>query len=897
MLLLPPEQLAERGRVASGPLSPLAQSLRSELTPLIGVQIGLPDHKALLSRAGGRCPDCGALLEFDPYSPREHRCPSCGRRHRGEYHDRFWAYWFQLWIAERAVHAAMFAALGAGPEYAALAANVLDQCVAKYADYPNRDNVLGPSRLFFSTYLESIWLLQICVATDLLEQAGGRADLCARVRSEVVAPSRALIAGFDEGTSNRQVWNNAALMASARLLGEDIEPVLSSASGILAHLRDALLPDGSWYEGENYHLFAHRGLWYGVTMAQAAGVTLPPDLVERFDRGFATPFLTALPDFTLPARRDSQYAISLRQWRLAEHTELGFARCPRPELAAALARTYDGTAPSGDTGRWRSAADVERNGPSVALGREDLSWRALLFARPTLPPLEGAAPRSALLPSQGFAVFRRNAGRTYAALDYGHHGGGHGHPDRLNLLLAHDETRWLDDMGTGSYVERALHWYRSTVAHNAPFVNGESQHQVHGELLAYDDRDAVGWVSARARVAPGVDVTRTIVVASEYLIDEVSWTADEPVEFALPLHVNAAVASGLSLSEEAAMPLGNALEDGREFIHDSTVQYAPAGEDVVFTASSDHPDAPALHLCWRSNVETDWWHGVGPAAPGSGERAFWMLTAQGRAGTHRALWSFAESVVDVDLDARAAVRLIDDTTHVHERTATGWRVEFLANGASSSIELGGIVAAATHSPASNANAADAPRPMITLRRGQTWRTTLGEPHYRRSEESWLEAGAPTAAVALTWSGRALSIDIQVDRSDLTFAAATAENPYDNEHPDINGDGVQLYVGDQAWSLVPEPTSSGVRVRELTHAAGPRPAVRWARIAHGYQMHVMLPVADTGTLGIDVLINEMPLGRERRRGQLVLAGAAGEFVYLRGDRGDASRRLTFVLSNA
>ena len=33
----------------------------------------------------------------------------------------------------------------------------------------------------------------------------------------------------------------------------------------------------------------------------------------------------------------------------------------------------------------------------------------------------------------------------YVALDYGHSGGGHGHPDRLNLLLVDGATRWLDD--------------------------------------------------------------------------------------------------------------------------------------------------------------------------------------------------------------------------------------------------------------------------------------------------------------------------------------------------------------------------------------------------------------------------------------------------------------------
>src|SRR5439155_2039104 len=111
-----------------------------------------------------RCPRDAVLLEFDPTSPHAHRCPVCGEIFTGELHYRFWIYWYQLWLAERAVHAAGFAALGFGDAYARFAAQLLDRYGEQYESYPNRDNVLGPTRVFFSTYLESIWLLQICLA-------------------------------------------------------------------------------------------------------------------------------------------------------------------------------------------------------------------------------------------------------------------------------------------------------------------------------------------------------------------------------------------------------------------------------------------------------------------------------------------------------------------------------------------------------------------------------------------------------------------------------------------------------------------------------------------------------------------------------------------------------------
>ena len=61
---------------------------------------------------------------------------------------------------------------------------------------------------------------------------------------------------------------------------------------------------------------------------------------------------------------------------------------------------------------------------------------------------------------------------------------------------------------------------------------------------------------------------------------------------------------------------------------------------------------------------------------------------------------------------------------------------------------------------------------------------------------------------------------------------------------------------------------------------------WQANEHGYRMVVTLETSEPRA--IDVIVNEMPRGRERRRGQLVMSGAGGEFVYLRGDRHEADR---------
>ncbi len=922
-LLLSDERLRARALVAAGPLAPLAASLTAELEPLLERGVYVPREKALLSRAGGRCAVDGMLLEFDPWNPREHRCPACGKSYSGELHERFWIYWYQLWLAERAVHAAVLAALECGRKerYAELSRRILISYAERYLEYPNRDNVLGPTRLFFSTYLESIWLLQICVAADLLARGGDQA-LAELVRDRIIEPSAAIIADYDEGGSNRQVWNNAALLAAALALGQpnDAERVVYGASGLVYHLGAGLLADGTWYEGENYHLFAHRGLWYGVAMAEAAGLELPPVLLDRFQEGFATPFAVALPDFTLPSRRDSQYAMSLRQWRFAELCELGLARARDKRLLGALNRLYGDDVSRRDTGRSRSSAEAERNTPPTKLSRADLGWRALLFALPELPAVNVYQPASVLLDGQGFAVLRRDGGRVYVALDYGHSGGGHGHPDRLNLLLMQDKTRWLDDMGTGSYVDPTLHWYRSTLAHNAPLVNGESQRRVHGQLAAFADHGGAGWVYADVpEIAPGVDAARTIVVMSGYLIDMLVWRAASPALIDLPLHFDAQVDDVSDRLKASIMSGGDGLEDGFRFLRDTACASVATDATVTFSAAS----GPREHLRGWSRAEgagtTEWWRAVAPGPPGAGERPFWIVRVNGSGGDemtpphhgrHRLVLDWSGDLANVDFEgASTVVTMRDGSVHVHAPTENGWSVERRYAATRERIDLGGLVN--TDDAPGAIDAAPAPfAPVVhDLEPGIERAYSLGEAHYRASEESWAEAGRPHAQVVLRFTGHGIEIavDVHVGARALTFVLPGSTNLYDNEEADINGDGVQLYLGtasgDSAWVLVPDETSPTVRARPIAGWSRARPlSATWRRMPDGYRIEALIPLDDltleNRALALDVIVNEKPEGRVRRRGQLVLSGRGGEGerVYLRGDRQERYRLRNFRLGD-
>ena len=953
-LLLAPDRLAERRAAVAGPLAPLLASIRTDLAPLFAAAPRMHLAKARLTRAGGVCPRDGARLDFDPWSPEAHRCPQCGAVHTGEAHFRSWLMWHQLWLAERAVHGALLHLLDGDAKGLELSTGLLDQFARNYLDFANRDNALGPTRVFFSTYLESIWLLQVCIALDLLEDAGHASSLAASVRERVIEPAALLIASFDEGGSNRQVWNAAAMYAAGRLLGDDAlaARALEGRSGIIALVSNGLLRDGSWYEGENYHIFAHRGLWYGLTMAAAAGYTAPAPLLDRFDAGFITPWLTALPDMTMPSRRDSPHAVSLRQWRFAELAELGLARRDDGRLRGALAELYRTGIPARDTGRSRSAADVERNEPPARLTRADLGWRALLHARPELETLEAVEPRSSLLEGQGLGVLRRDGGRIYVALDYGHSGGGHGHPDRLNLILCDGVTRWLDDPGTGSYVDRTLHWYRSTLAHNAPLVDGRSQARVAGNLLAFGDAGDAALIEATVSdIAPGVTARRSVVAMPDYIVDTFEWSAGHSVRMELPLHADGAT-QGVNHWDRFPLTGAGGLEDGFDFVHDAEragndreAAEAPARfETIQLNASGG--DATVV-VTMHADPPVEWWRAIAPGIPGSPAARFHLARWVGTRGCLTTIWDLRGTIrASAQESEGIVVERIDGSRHRHRRTPDGWSVDMEHPDTSRTIELPRARGAdGSHRAPRGTNARQgSASPGVPMNGGafrhreaappvrigrSPIRFDLSESHYRRSEVSWAEAGRPRAEVTLSRTTSHLIAEIAVHSHEPVFVPRDAVNEMDNEHPDINGDGVQLHLlvpagapspegaraftGQPAppadappllagWVAVPEP-QGGVRVREIAgSAAGWTPDADWRPGTDGYSVSLRIPLDRLGqrrpaAFALDILINETASGRKRRRGQLVLSGGRGEWVYLRGDRQPPDRYLPFLIDDA
>jgi hypothetical protein len=140
--------------------------------------------------------------------------------------------------------------------------------------------------------------------------------------------------------------------------------------------------------------------------------------------------------------------------------------------------------------------------------------------------------------------------------------------------------------------------------------------------------------------------------------------------------------------------------------------------------------------------------------------------------------------------------------------------------------------------------ADAPEHAAPLR------FPLGRAHYRRSEATWEDAGAPVATVGLLATPTHVVVEVAVRAATPTFAPALGDNPLDNEHPDINSDGVQLYVGAAqgagryySWILVPEPAP--VPAHEPASEAAPARVRVTARAAFGPPLPLSLSPPNAG----------------------------------------------------
>jgi hypothetical protein len=122
----------------------------------------------------------------------------------------------------------------------------------------------------------------------------------------------------------------------------------------------------------------------------------------------------------------------------------------------------------------------------------------------------------------------------YVMMDYGPHGGWHGHFDKLNVEVAVGGSNFISDPGTVVYsLPSSRDWYRTSFAHSLPFIGFENQPETSGRLLNHNFSNNSSFIMAQyLDENHGMNVTRLLLVLGtnqygDVIIDLSHWAGED----------------------------------------------------------------------------------------------------------------------------------------------------------------------------------------------------------------------------------------------------------------------------------------------------------------------------------------------------------------------------------
>ena len=409
-------------------------------------------------------------------------------------------------------------------KYARRVREILIGYAQRYADYPEHSgaNKNDTGKVMGQRLSEAMWLIPLIESYDYIYRSGvlSEADKT-QIETQLLRPAITFIWRKDPATQvaerNRanldwrtapptprdgkpvgnwlNFYNTATMMAGA-VMGDQnmLDIAAANFRDLLAH---GIGEDGMWNEGAiGYQMFALNAMVPGFETAARQGINLWSFDHSRVKMLFDSPLRYAYPDGTSPGIHDSTRA-HLGDWSTMVY-DYAYLRYHDPGYAF-----------------------LTNESPRQLHMSEGVYFPARIYQ--TLPEPPATTYPSTVFGNLGYAILRQP--NLYALMDYGPHGGVHGHYDKLNLILfgAGDGGKG-DELGGEPVFHRyedPLHdeWTKVTVAHNSMTVDEQSQLPCTGNLLLFEDTPDVKIMRAQAAAYPGALLDRTVIVTPDVVID------------------------------------------------------------------------------------------------------------------------------------------------------------------------------------------------------------------------------------------------------------------------------------------------------------------------------------------------------------------------------------------
>jgi hypothetical protein len=165
---------------------------------------------------------------------------------------------------------------------------------------------------------------------------------------------------------------------------------------------------------------------------------------------------------------------------------------------------------------------------SIDVFRWAFDWAAKVYNEPEFASTTGVVPtKSDVLEESGLAILRQGEGKDAVCvmMDFGPHGGGHGHFDKLGIMLFANGREWLLDPGRLTYSHKEYKtWVKETAAHNTVTLGGKSQRATTGKLLWLKEgkHGDVPWSACAAESGgayEGAVLRRYVLLTPSVLVD------------------------------------------------------------------------------------------------------------------------------------------------------------------------------------------------------------------------------------------------------------------------------------------------------------------------------------------------------------------------------------------
>lgn len=544
-------------------------------------EIRIPDRKGQWSHYYA-CSDDGARLQT--VSDTEHRCPACGRIYTGEPYDSVVTTGRHNRLAQAARDLGLAYQLTGQADYLKPARQIVLGYADRYLSFPLVDRTGKPgtglaARVFGTNLAEACWLVPMCWAYDLIAESltePERAHVC----DDFLRPSAIVVGRRNLQIHNIRCWMNSAKGCAALCCGDGelAYEAIRSDYGLENQLAQGILDDGLWWECSwGYHLYTMSALWSLTEAVRHIGIDV---YTEQYKTFFDAPLNFALPGLYLPPLNDSGQGRPLTGGA-TEPYEIAYARWQDPRYAGLL-----------ETGDRKSRL-------------------ALCFGLPELHPEPPEMRQSVNFHAAGVAILRDGADEpTVVTLDYGPHGGGHGHPDKLGIILHGAGRVMAPDPGSIQYgVPLHLEWFKTTMSHNTVLVDRTPQEACTGKLLAFRTDGEAQMAAASADDAyPGVRFRRTIALLNGgIVIDLCELDSDEDHVYDWVHHNRGEFSSPLPL-RDIPSPLGD--EHGYQHVRSPRL----ISTDVDWTARWHDGDA-GVCLAMIGAPGTEVIAGIGPTNP------------------------------------------------------------------------------------------------------------------------------------------------------------------------------------------------------------------------------------------------------------------------------------------